>query len=167
MPSSAVASLGVARMYRVAPTRKITGHVSLDILAFLWGIFLVVQGLRGVGAVDWLASIYGSAPSGSHEQVATIGVTSALGSAVIDNHPMSILNMMALGHAETAKPLLAALVGGDIGPRLLPIGSLAGLLWMDLLRRSGIPIGVGRFVRLGTIVLIPTLALSLWMLAML
>jgi arsenical pump membrane protein len=54
--------------------------------------------------------------------------------------------------------------GEDIGPRLLPIGSLAGLLWMDLLRRSGIDIGLGRFLRLGTIVLIPTLTLSLLLL---
>lgn len=160
----AVASLVLTRAYRIAPARKIAGHISIDILAFLWGIFLVVQGLRGVGAVDWLASIYGGAPAGSAEHLATIGVTSAVGSAIIDNHPMSILNMMAIGSHHGAKPLLAALVGGDIGPRLLPIGSLAGLLWMDLLRRNGVHIGIGRFLRLGTIVLIPTLALSLVML---
>ena len=58
---------------------------------------------------------------------------------------------------------LAALVGGDIGPRLLPIGSLAGLLWMDLLRRAGVEIPIGKFVRLGVLVLVPTLALSLGM----
>ena len=144
--------------------RKVVGHVSVDILAFLWGIFLVVQGLRHVGAVDWLATIYGGVTPGSGAHLATIGTTSAIGSAVIDNHPMSILNMMALHDAGNPKLLLAALVGGDIGPRLLPIGSLAGLLWLDLLRRSGIHVGVGRFLRLGTIVLIPTLALSLLLL---
>ncbi len=157
-------SIILARVYRVAPLRKVTGHVSLDILAFLWGIFLVVQGLRGVGAVDWLATIYHGVPAGSGKQLATIGATSAIGSAIIDNHPMSILNMMAISHTGDPKSLLAALVGGDIGPRLLPIGSLAGLLWMDLLRRSGIDIGIGRFLRLGTIVLLPTLALSLLLL---
>lgn len=162
--AGAGASLVLARVYRVAPLRKVAGHVSIDILAFLWGIFLVVQGLRSVGAVDGLAAIYGAAPAGSGARLATIGVTSALGSAIIDNHPMSILNMMAIGPSGDARPLLAALVGGDIGPRLLPIGSLAGLLWVDLLRRNGIAIGVGRFLRLGTVVLIPTLALSLLML---
>jgi arsenical pump membrane protein len=162
--AGAVASLVLTRVYRLAPARKIAGHISFDILAFLWGIFLVVQGLRGVGAVDWLASIYGASSAGSGEHLATIGVTSAVGSAIIDNHPMSILNMMAIGSGDDAKSLLAALVGGDIGPRLLPIGSLAGLLWMDLLRRSGVPIGIVRFLRIGTIVLIPTLALSLVML---
>jgi arsenical pump membrane protein len=83
---------------------------------------------------------------------------------VIDNHPMSILNMLAIDGARDPRALLAALVGGDIGPRLLPVGSLAGLLWMDLLRRAGVEIGISRFVRLGTLVLLPTLAISLAML---
>lgn len=164
-PTWAVAAVGAAlsivlsRLYSIAPIEKVVTHVSLDILLFLWGIFLVVMALRSVGVVDWLAGVYG--PS---QNLATIGGASALGSALIDNHPMSILNMLALDDSHGAKPLLAALVGGDIGPRLLPIGSLAGLLWMDLLRRSGIDIGVKRFVRLGTLVLLPTLAISLLLL---
>jgi arsenical pump membrane protein len=163
--AGAVGSLILARVYRIAPLPKVAGHVSLDILAFLWGIFLVVQGLQSVGTVEWLASFYDIAEaSGGGEQLARIGVTSAVGSAVIDNHPMSILNMMAIGADENPKLLLSALVGGDIGPRLLPIGSLAGLLWIDLLRRSGIQVGVWQFLRLGTVVLIPTMALSLLML---
>jgi len=160
----ATASLVLVRGYRIAAPRKVVGNISFDILAFLWGIFLVVQGLRRVGVVEWLASFYGAAAVGSGEQIVRIGVTSAIGSALIDNHPMSILNMMAIGSEQDAKLLLAALVGGDIGPRLLPIGSLAGLLWIDLLRRSGIQIGIRQFLGLGTVVLIPTLTLSLAML---
>ncbi|HEX3759709.1 MAG TPA: ArsB/NhaD family transporter [Kofleriaceae bacterium] len=156
--AGAAASLVVCRAYQIAPLRKAASHVSLDILAFLWGIFLVVQGLRSVGVVDQLRALYVAAGGG---RLATIGATSALGSAVIDNHPMSILNMLAIDVSHGPGPLLAALVGGDLGPRLLPIGSLAGLLWIDLLRRSGVEIGLGRFVRLGTLVLLPTLAISL------
>jgi len=158
--AGAAASLAVCRAYQIAPLRKAVSHVSFDILAFLWGIFLVVQGLRSVGVVDQLRALYAAAPAGGG-RLATIGVTSALGSAVIDNHPMSILNMLAVDASHGPAPLLAALVGGDLGPRLLPIGSLAGLLWIDLLRRSGVEIGLVRFVRLGTLVLLPTLAMSL------
>jgi arsenical pump membrane protein len=154
--AGAVCSLALGRVYRVAPVQKLASHVSADILLFLWGIFLVVQGLRAVAAVDLLRSIYGAAPD-----LGTVGVTSALGSALIDNHPMSLLNMLAIDNTHDAKLLLAALVGGDIGPRLLPIGSLAGLLWMDLLRRQGVAVGIRSFVRIGTLALVPTLTVSL------
>jgi arsenical pump membrane protein len=56
------------------------------------------------------------------------------------------------------------LVGGDIGPRLLPVGSLAGLLWIDPAAAVGVEVGVGLFLRLGTLVVPrPTLAASLAM----
>ncbi len=161
--SGALAALIITRGYRVAPIQKVASHVSLDILVFLWGIFLVVKGLQSVGVVDALQRVYHAAPSGG-SQLALVGGTSALGSALVDNHPMSLLNMMAIDSHQGARPLLAALIGGDIGPRLLPIGSLAGLLWMDLLRRAGVEIGIGRFIRVGTLVLLPTLAVSLAML---
>jgi arsenical pump membrane protein len=162
--AGAVGSLALCRLHRVAPLRKAASHVSLDILVFLWGIFLVVQGLRGVGVVDWLRAVYQTQPHGSGAELALIGVTSSVGSALIDNHPMSILNMMAIDGAHGPRLLQAALVGGDIGPRLLPVGSLAGLLWMDLLRRAGIEIGITRFLRVGTLILLPTLAASLLLL---
>ncbi len=162
--SGALGCLAIARVYSVASTRKVLGHVSPDILVFLWGVFLVVVGLRHVGVVDRLSALYSAAPAGSLRQLGTVGTIAALGSALVDNHPMSILNMMAIGDHGGSRPLLAALVGGDIGPRLLPIGSLAGLLWMDLLRRSGVEISIGKFIRLGTLVLLPTLTLSLLML---
>ncbi len=161
--AGALGCLALAIRYRVAPAQKLLGHVSPDILVFLWGVFLLVVGLRNVGVVDRLARLYEAAPPGSGCELGVIGVVAALGSAIVDNHPMSILNMMALGGHGT-RPLLAALVGGDIGPRLLPIGSLAGLLWMDLLRRAGVEVTIGKFVRLGTLVLVPTLAVSLVML---
>jgi arsenical pump membrane protein len=157
----ALAALGIARARRIAPTRAVLAHVSLDILVFLWGVFIVVVGLRHVGVVDRLHALFDAAPVGSARQLGVVGVVAALGSAVVDNHPMSILDMMALGGKAGHAPLLAALVGGDIGPRLLPVGSLAGLLWMDLMRRAGAEISIGKFVRLGALVLLPTLALSL------
>ena len=165
--AGALGSLALSRRYDVAPVRRVARHVSFDILMFLWGIFLVVQGLRRVGVVDQLADVYHLAAPGGHH-LALVGTVSAVGSALVDNHPMSILNLMAIDGTHGSRPLLAALIGGDIGPRLLPIGSLAGLLWMDLLRRAGVTISIGRFARIGTLILLPTLGASLallWLLS--
>ncbi len=45
-------------------------------------------------------------------------------------------SFLALANAPN-KLVFAALVGGDLGPRLLPIGSVAGLLWTHQLRQKG------------------------------
>lgn len=163
--AGAVAALVLARAHDVAPLGTLAGHVSGDILIFLWGVFLIVGGLRHVGVVSSLSSWYALAGDGGAAKLALVGATAAIGSAVVDNHPMSILNMLALGAHGHDRALYAALVGGDLGPRLLPIGSLAGLLWMDLMRRANAPVPLGRFVRVGAIALVPTLAISLALLA--
>lgn len=164
--AGAVASLVLAQALAVATPRRLFSHVSFDILIFLWGVFLVVVGLRNVGLTDRLASVYQLFPSGSSAHLWLVGITSAIGSAVVDNHPMSVVNLLALGPHHPTRPLLAALIGGDIGPRLLPVGSLAGLLWMELLRKGGVQVSVRRFIRVGTLVVIPTLALSLGLLVL-
>ncbi len=90
----------------------------------------------------------------------TVGVVGAIGSALINNHPMALLHSIALAHSPD-RLVYAALVGGDLGPRLLPIGSLAGLLWLHTLRRNAVTIPLAMFVRVGLIVTIPSLIASL------
>jgi arsenical pump membrane protein len=116
--------------------------------------------------VGALARVYAAPTLG--EQIARVGLVSAGGSAVLNNHPMAILNMMALqgGAGGSRAPLLAALIGGDLGPRLLPMGSLAGLLWLETLRRHGEHVSVARFATMGAAVLLPSLAATLAVLAL-
>jgi arsenical pump membrane protein len=138
--------------------RAIGGGVAWPIFPFLVSVFVLAIALDRVGVVAWLHTLYTS----TQLPLSTIGVTSALGSAVLNNHPMSVLNALALDRAGSDQATaFAALIGGDLGPRLLPIGSLASLIWYDLLRKHGVAVGVGMFVRVGAILTIPTLAVSL------
>jgi arsenical pump membrane protein len=100
--------------------------------------------------------------------LAVVGPVSAAGSALLNNHTMALTNLLAIqGLAgPTEHAYLAALVGGDLGPRLLPVGSLAGLLWLSLLGRLGVEVSLRRFVAVGTLVTVPSLAGSLAVLAL-
>jgi arsenical pump membrane protein len=145
-------------------TRALATSIAWSVFPFLLGVFLVAVALERAGVVEWLAARYaGDAP------LARIGVGAAAGSAVLNNHPMAILNMLALDRIGASDAhVLAALVGGDLGPRLLPMGSLAGLLWIESLRRHGVAIGITTFVRVGALLTVPTLAVSLlvlWLVA--
>jgi arsenical pump membrane protein len=134
---SATGGLLLCWQHRVASPQHVAVGLSWEILIFLFGVFVIVLGLQHVGVVGLITEVYTSA-IGSATQVVVIAISSALGSAVINNHPMAIL-----------------------GPRLLPVGSLAGLLWLDSLQRQGIRIDLSQFVLVGAAVTFPTLALSL------
>ncbi len=136
--------------------------ITWAIFPFLMAVFVLAIACGRIGAIDWLHQLYTS----SDAPIVTIGATSAIGSAVLNNHPMSVLNALALDlssrdHAHA----FAALIGGDLGPRLLPIGSLASLLWFDVLRKHDVVFSVTTFIRVGASLTIPTLAVSLAVLA--
>jgi arsenical pump membrane protein len=150
----AVFLLAVGSVLGQRPAEVARREVHVDVLVFLVAVLVLSIGLRNAGLVDRLTNVYAGGSA------FRIGVVSALGSAVLNNHPMGLLNMMALrgsGHGS----VLAALVGGDLGPRLFPMGSLAGLLWLEMLRRAGVEVSVGRFVLVGAVATLPALAVCL------
>jgi len=153
--SSALICVAVA-LARGARLARIAGGISWELVPFLFGVLVLATALARAGVTDALASLYESTPA----PIATVGAVAAAGSALIDNHPMALLHSLTLA-GWPDKYVFAALVGGDLGPRLLPIGSLAGLLWTHQLRRQGITVPLGTFVRVGAIVTIPSLIVSL------
>ncbi len=160
--AGAAACLVAAWSAGVRPSAVAAG-VSWEILPFLASVLVVATALEHAGVVDALARAYRETAA----PLPTIAGLAALGSALLNNHPMALLSAMAIERAGggTAE-VLASLVGGDLGPRLLPIGSLAGLLWLSTLRRAGVSISFGQFARTGVLVTVPSLAVSvavLWL----
>ena len=161
-PVWAVALLGAAtavlllRREGIASGSILREGVAWETLAFLVGVFLLGMAMEDVGVVQKLAVLYEDAG------VFTIGSIAAVGSALMNNHPTAILNTLALGGEHADKlDILAALVGGDLGPRLLPTGSLAGLIWVALLRAHGVRVTTLQFLGVGIVVLIPSLLAAL------
>lgn len=136
----------------------IARSIAWPVFPFLTGVFVVAIALQRTGVVAWLHDLYATAGY----RLSTIAISSALGSAVLNNHPMSVLNVFALdGMPGGDMNAFAALVGGDLGPRLLPLGSLASLIWYDALRRHDVEVKVSTFVKLGGALTAPPLVLAL------
>jgi arsenical pump membrane protein len=161
--TGAALALGLAWWHRAgSPPEVVRSAVAWEIIVFLVGMYLLAKGLQKIGVVDQLAGLYqaGGMPA--------VGVTSAAGSALINNHSMALTNLLAIqqlpGGGHDA--YLAALVGGDLGPRLLPIGSLAGLLWLTLLARLGVTVPLRQFMSVGALVTGPSLVAALGVLAL-
>jgi arsenical pump membrane protein len=164
--AAAGAALALALCWRHGagrPPEVLRTAVAWEVMAFLVGMYVLAKGLQNVGVVGWLQDLY------QIDGTAVVGVTSAAGSALVNNHSMALTNLLAIQEVPGAgqDAYLAALVGGDLGPRLLPVGSLAGLLWLTLLGRLGVEVSLRRFVVVGVAVTVPSLAASLAVLALL
>jgi len=159
---SVVGAVALLRVVRAPSKTLLLEEVEWGILLFMLGAFAIGLGLQNAGAVDVMAGVYRSGG------IPVLAAISATGSAALNNHPMTILNLLTLQSASTPDfHYFVVLAGGDLGPRLLPSGSLAGLLWLAACRRHGLRVPLPWFVKTGAITLLPALLGVVGLLALL
>jgi arsenical pump membrane protein len=94
--------------------------------------------------------------------VASYGITSFLFSNLINNIPMSILYTSVLGIAIPSRmAVYATIIGSNLGAIFTPVGALAGIMWMSILKDQRIKYSYLDFFRYGLIIGIPLLVISL------
>ncbi|QHW34270.1 arsenical efflux pump membrane protein ArsB [Paenibacillus rhizovicinus] len=139
-----------------------------SIVVFALSMNLIVYSLYLHGAVDW----FPRALAPMTEQGAFIGIFGsgglfALLSAAVNNLPAVLVSSLAIQESGGPHYLAyASLLGTSVGAKLTPIGSLATLLWLQLLRKGGIDMTWKEYAKYGIVLTLPILfcaLLALWL----
>ncbi|WP_372478429.1 MULTISPECIES: SLC13 family permease [Streptomyces] len=153
---------GRALLRRRAGVRELVGAASPLFCLFVLALGVVVQAVVAGGLADGLARVL---PSGdSLPALLGVAAVAAVLANLINNLP-AVLALLPLAAPAGPGPVLAVLIGVNLGPNLTYVGSLATLLWRRILRDRGIAVDLGRFTRLGLIAVPATLVaatVALW-----
>ena len=178
VPVSAVAAVGAALLLAVAArghvisTRKVLHGAPWQIVIFSLGMYLVVYGLRNAGLTDRISSLLDVfAQGGVWGAAIGTGFLAAGLSSVMNNMPtvlVGALSIDASGATGLVKEAMvyANVIGCDLGPKITPIGSLATLLWLHVLEKKGTTIAWGYYFKVGIVMTLPVLAVTLAALAL-
>ncbi len=130
------------------------------ILVFAFSMYVIIYGLHNVGLTSLLVSAFKPIVGGGLFQASLVmgGLVSIL-SNIFNNHPALMIGTIALTEMEldtlTLQTIyLANIIGSDIGALLLPIGTLASLIWMHILRQNRIKVTWKDYLKI-TIIVIP------------
>lgn len=178
IPVSLVAAVGalilltVAKRGHVINTGKVLREAPWQIVIFSLGMYLVVYGLRNAGLTHYLSALLNQlAEQGLWASTLGTGFLAAFLSSVMNNMPtvlvgaLSIDGSVATGVIKEAM-IYANVIGSDLGPKITPIGSLATLLWLHVLSQKNITITWGYYFRVGIVMTIPVLFVTLAALAL-
>jgi len=130
------------------------------ILVFAFGMYVIIYGLHNIGLTEWLVRVIQPMIAGDLLNASlTMGGLLSVMSIFFNNHPALMVGTLTLTSMHL-DPLtlkiayLASVIGSDLGSLLLPIGTLASLIWLHILRQHHVKINWKDYVKV-TIIAIP------------
>ena len=116
-------------------------------LIFVLGLGVIVQA-ASINGLD--TAVRAVLPTGgSLPDLLAIAGLSAVFANLVNNLPATLMLVPVAATATGSGPVLAVLIGVNVGPNLTYVGSLATLLWRRVLRAENTEAGLGEFLRLG------------------
>lgn len=137
------------------------------IFVFAFSMYVIIYGLNNIGLTNWLIGFLKPLVSGDlHNASLIMGALISLLSIFFNNHPALLIGTLTLSNMQL-DPLtlkiayLASVIGSDVGSLLLPIGTLASLIWMHILKEHNVKVNWKDYVKVTIIAIPPTVLFTL------
>ena len=148
------------RAHSIKPLRRAAEELDCDTLLLLFGLFIVIAGIRAAGVIDAAAALFHAVAGEDPFRLFTLLVAVSVGlSAFVDNIPyvaamlpvvQSIAALMNNGAGmEPYVFYFGLLTGATLGGNLTPIGASANIAAIGILRKNGEAVTTRDFLRIG------------------
>ena len=144
----------------VSPFKRVMAEMDYQTLFLLFGLFIVIEGIRAAGVIDLIAQLfYKLGGSNPFVLYTAIVVVSVILSAFIDNIPyvatmlpviQSLAAMMNGGAGIDPNVFyFGLLIGATLGGNLTPVGASANITAIGILKKNGETVTTKDFLRIG------------------
>lgn len=145
--------------------RQIFSTLPYPIIFFLVALFITVNALKYNGLFDAIGKGLSKLVKKSEPlNIVVFGVLSTLSANIFNNIPMSVAFVpiiQATNDPPSRGAIYSSAVGANLGANLSPLGALAGLMWLKILKERVINIGFLDFMKVGFIITPITLIVTL------
>jgi len=155
--------------YKTISIRPVLARMPWSIIIFVLSFFIMVHALNVHGVTSFVSNFLNKDGLSTTHHIFMYGISSAISANFLNNIPMSVAFTSIISGLSGAALLAAGFavtIGSNLGANITPIGALAGIMWMNILRDKNINISYKEFIYYGVIVTIFTLFVTLGVLAL-
>ena len=125
-----------------------------SLIPFVLSMFIIVLALNNEGITKIISDFLNG-----FDPVFSFGIGGAITANFINNIPMSVF--FANMEMVSSSSIYASIIASNIAAFITPVGALAGIMWMGLLKTYNVDFSFKRFVGYGLTIGIPTLLVAL------
>lgn len=122
-----------------------------NLIPFILSMFILVFSLKENGLINYLKDFLNYLSINKYLTSLTYIISSTLFDNVINNIPMSVLYSSLLD-SNNQIGVYSTIIGSNIGAYLTPIGALAGIMWMSILKKYNLDFNFISFIKYGLII---------------
>lgn len=141
----------VTTKQKLIPIKMTLIRAPWNLVPFVLSMFILVLSMQEQGITSQIIELLSKS-----EPTYTYAISAAFCANLINNIPMSVLYSTLLQSASL-KAVYATIMASNISAFITPIGALAGIMFMSLLKVYGIKLNFFKFMQFGLIIGIPTL----------
>jgi arsenical pump membrane protein len=114
------------------------------VIPFILSMFVLVLSLKDAGVIKIIANYLSNI-----NPYLGVGLISFIGADFLNNIPMSVFFTEVISSMSTYNSLnvYLAIIASNIGAYLTPVGALAGVMWMSILKNHEIKFGFLDFIK--------------------
>ncbi|MBB2169012.1 arsenic transporter [Gluconacetobacter aggeris] len=145
-------ALGVSALAGRSPIALVR-DISWGVLPLVGGLFVLVAAVESTGLVGEIARLLQHTANANPVTAAWgAGTLLAFISNIMNNLPAGLIASEAVAQAHVPRLVTDnLLIGVDLGPNLSVTGSLATILWLQVIRRGGEDVGFLQFLKIGAV----------------
>ena len=137
------------KIYIVKPLKRIP----YNLIPFILAMFTLINALDSFNFFDNIASLL-------HDNQIAYLISSTLTCNVVNNIPMTLAFGSILSNTDNIRLIYSTIIGSNIGAIITPVGALAGIMWMKLLKDNNVKYSFLDFTKNGVIIIIILLITS-------
>lgn len=133
-------------------------RLPFNLIPLLLSMFVIVLTLHQYDITTYIFNLLNTS-----QPILTFGLSSFVFANLTNNIPMSILYVDIIKNFTNISPqaIYSSIISSNIAAYFTPIGALAGIMWMSILRKNDVEFSFLKFSIYGSIIAIPTLLVSL------
>jgi len=134
-------------LYVTAPIKRIP----YSLIPFILSMFIIIMALESFNVFGYISDLFNNIKNENLKEI-TYLLSSVISCNLVNNIPMTIAFGSILQNADNVNLIYSTIIGSNIGAILSPVGALAGIMWLRILKDNGVEYSFLSFLKNGSII---------------